>query len=125
MRELFDRCFAVAGEKLACGHFHDTRGLGMANVVAAWQAGVRRFDACLAGIGGCPHAPGASGNVATEDLAYLFASMGEPTGLDFDALIALRARVAEWLAGRSAARHAMARRACPGPCAKAPEGGPP
>ncbi len=101
VRELFDRCFAVAGEKLACGHFHDTRGLGMANVVAAWQAGVRRFDACLAGIGGCPHAPGASGNVATEDLAYLFASMGEPTGLDFDALIALRARVAEWLAGET------------------------
>ena len=75
-----------------------------------WQAGVRRFDACLGGIGGCPHAPGASGNVATEDLAYLFASMGEPTGLDFDALLALRARLAGWLRGRDAARRAMARR---------------
>lgn len=96
---LFERCFAVAGERLACGHFHDTRGLGMANVFAAWQVGVRRFDACLAGIGGCPHAPGASGNVATEDVAYLFASMGVPTGLDFDALIALRGRVAQWLDG--------------------------
>jgi hydroxymethylglutaryl-CoA lyase len=101
VRRLFDRTREVAGEKLACGHFHDTRGLGMANVVAAWQAGVRRFDACLAGIGGCPHAPGASGNVATEDLAYLFRSMGEPTGLDFDALIALRARVAGWLDGET------------------------
>ena len=98
---LFERCFALAGDRLACGHFHDTRGLGMANVYAAWQAGVRRFDACLAGIGGCPHAPGASGNVATEDVAYLFASVGVATGLDFDALIALRARLAAWLAGET------------------------
>jgi len=98
---LFERCFGVAGDRLACGHFHDTRGLGMANVYAAWQAGVRRFDACLAGIGGCPHAPGASGNVATEDVAYLFASMGVATGLDFDALIALRGRLAQWLDGEA------------------------
>jgi len=98
---LFERCFRVAGDRLACGHFHDTRGLGLANVYAAWRTGVRRFDACLAGIGGCPHAPGASGNVATEDVAYLFASMGVATGLDFDALIALRARVATWLDGES------------------------
>jgi len=96
---LFARCFAVAGERLACGHFHDTRGLGMANVFAAWQAGVRRFDSCTGGIGGCPHAPGASGNVATEDAAYLFASMGVKTGVDFESLIALRARVAQWLDG--------------------------
>ena len=99
--ELFARCVEVAGDKLACGHFHDTRGLGLANVVAAWQAGVRRFDACLAGLGGCPHAPGASGNVAIEDVAYLFASMGVPTGLDFDALIALRTKVAGWLEGET------------------------
>ncbi len=101
VRELFERSFAVAGERLDCGHFHDTRGLGMANVCAAWQAGVRRFDACLGGIGGCPHAPGASGNVATEDLAYLFTSMGEATGLDVDALLALRARLASWLEGET------------------------
>jgi hydroxymethylglutaryl-CoA lyase len=96
---VFEHCFAIAGERLACGHFHDTRGLGMANVFAAWQTGVRRFDACTGGIGGCPHAPGASGNVATEDVAYLFASMGVPTGLDIDALVALRGRVGQWLAG--------------------------
>lgn len=96
---LFEKGFARVGERLACGHFHDTRGLGLANVYAAWAAGVRRFDACLGGIGGCPHAPGASGNVATEDLAYLFASMGVATGLDFDALLALRGRVAQWLDG--------------------------
>jgi hydroxymethylglutaryl-CoA lyase len=99
VRRLFEKGFAVAGDRLTCGHFHDTRGLGLANVFAAWEAGVRRFDACLGGIGGCPHAPGASGNVATEDVAYLFASMGVATGLDFDALIALRGRVAQWLEG--------------------------
>lgn len=97
---LFEKGCAVAGPRLACAHFHDTRGLAMANVFAAWQTGIRRFDACLAGIGGCPYAPGASGNVATEDLAYLFASMGAPTGLDFEALIALRARLAQWLEGQ-------------------------
>ena len=97
--ELFARARDVVGDKLACGHFHDTRGLGMANVMAALQAGETRFDACLAGIGGCPHAPGASGNVATEDLAYLLASMGIATGIDFGKLLALRAQVAQWLAG--------------------------
>ncbi|MFT3820796.1 MAG: hydroxymethylglutaryl-CoA lyase [Rubrivivax sp.] len=99
---LFERAFAVAGDRLGCGHFHDTRGLGLANVFAAWQTGVRRFDACVGGIGGCPHAPGASGNVATEDVAYLFASMGVPTGLDLGALLALRERLAEhWLPGEA------------------------
>ena len=97
--ELFERARELAGDKLACGHFHDTRGLGIANVMAALHAGETRFDACLAGIGGCPHAPGASGNVATEDLAYLFASMGIATGIDFERLIALRTKVAGWLAG--------------------------
>ncbi len=96
---LFEQGRAIAGERLDCGHFHDTRGLGLANVFAAWQVGIRRFDACLGGIGGCPHAPGASGNVSTEDVAYLFASMGVPTGIDFAALIALRAELGQWLAG--------------------------
>jgi hydroxymethylglutaryl-CoA lyase len=99
VKTLFEKGLEVAGDKLTCGHFHDTRGLGAANVFAAWQAGMRRFDACTGGIGGCPHAPGASGNVATEDVAYLFKSMGVPTGLDFDALMALRTRIAQWLDG--------------------------
>lgn len=101
VRLLFEQAFEVAGERLDCGHFHDTRGLGMANVYAALQTGVTRFDACLAGIGGCPHAPGASGNVATEDLAYMLASMGIETGIDFDKLMALRTRVAGWLEGET------------------------
>ncbi len=102
---LFEQGFKVAGNKLVCGHFHDTRGLGLANVYAAWNVGVRRFDACLGGIGGCPHAPGASGNVATEDVAYLFASMGQPTGLSFAQLMALRGRMAQWLEGETLHGH--------------------
>ena len=97
--ELFARAREVAGDTLDAAHFHDTRGLGIANVMSALQAGQTRFDACLAGIGGCPHAPGASGNVATEDLAYLFASMGIATGVDFPRLMALREKVAGWLSG--------------------------
>lgn len=95
--KLFNAAFKIAGDKLACGHFHDTRGMGMANVFAAWQAGVTRFDACLAGIGGCPHAPGASGNVATEDVAFMFASMGVDTGVDIDKLLQLRLQLVGWL----------------------------
>ncbi len=101
VRDLFEQALPIAGDRLNCGHFHDTRGLGLANVYAAWQAGITRFDACLAGIGGCPHAPGASGNVSTEDAVYLFASMGVSTGQDFDQLIALRAKVAQWLDGEA------------------------
>lgn len=101
VQKLFALTLPVAGDKLNCGHFHDTRGLGLANVYAALQMGVTRFDACLGGIGGCPHAPGASGNVATEDLAYLLASMGISTGQDFDQLIALRKKLAGWLSGET------------------------
>jgi len=101
VRSLFELVLPVAGGKLNCGHFHDTRGLGLANVYAALELGISRFDACLGGIGGCPHAPGASGNVATEDVAYMLASMGIATGQDFDALLLLRARVAQWLEGET------------------------
>jgi len=101
VRDLFARAIAIAGGRFWCGHFHDTRGLGLANVYAALQAGVTRFDACLAGIGGCPHAPGASGNVASEDLAYMLGSMGIDTGIDIERLLALRERVAGWLRGEA------------------------
>jgi len=98
---LFERVLKVAGERLVCGHFHDTRGLGLANVYAALQLGIARFDACSGGIGGCPHAPGASGNVATEDLVYMLHSMGIETGLDLNRLLALRAQLAQWLQGET------------------------
>lgn len=99
VKGLIEKVQRVAGDKLDCAHFHDTRGLGLANCFAAWEMGIRRFDASIGGIGGCPHAPGASGNVATEDVAYLFASMGVQTGQDFGKLLALRGRVATWLEG--------------------------
>jgi len=73
-------------ERLSC-HFHDTRALGMANVYAAVEAGVRRFDASIAGLGGCPFAPGATGNIATEDAVMMLHSMGYDTGIDLDKLI--------------------------------------
>lgn len=98
VRDLFEEAVKIAGDRFWCGHFHDTRGLGLANVYAALEVGVSRFDACLAGIGGCPHAPGASGNVSTEDLAYMLGSMGIATGVDIGQLLALRQRVAGWLA---------------------------
>ena len=110
VEDLFESALKIAGDKLTTGHFHDTRGLGMANVFAAWKLGIRRFDACLAGIGGCPHAPGASGNVTTEDVVYMFASMGVSTGQDFDKLHRATEQGRGLARGRVAVRHALARR---------------
>ena len=98
---LFAKARGLVGDRLASAHFHDTRGMGLANVYAAWETGITRFDACLAGIGGCPHAPGASGNVTTEDLVFMLERMGVATGIDVTALLALRQRVAGWLAGET------------------------
>ncbi|GJH02405.1 hydroxymethylglutaryl-CoA lyase [Paraburkholderia terrae] len=70
-------------------HFHNTRGLGLANVLAAYEVGARRFDAALGGLGGCPFAPGASGNICTEDLVNMCDEIGIPTGIDLQKLIAL------------------------------------
>lgn len=96
---LFEKALKIAGDRFWCGHFHDTRGLALANIHAALQLGIQRFDASLAGIGGCPHAPGASGNASTEDLAFMLAAMGIGTGLDVPALLTLRAKVASWIEG--------------------------
>ena len=101
VRSLFEQARAIAGDRFWCGHFHDTRGLALANVYAALEVGISRFDASLAGIGGCPHAPGASGNASTEDVAYMLASMGVATGVDLSKLFALRRRVGEWLQGEA------------------------
>jgi len=76
-------------------HFHDTRGTGVANAWAAWEAGVDVLDSALGGLGGCPFAPGAAGNVATEDLLYLFDRSGVATGIDLDAAIATNRWLAE------------------------------
>ncbi len=78
-------------------HFHDTRGLGLANVIAALDAGIRTFDASIGGLGGCPFAPGAAGNVATEDLVYMLHEMGIDTGIHLDTLLAAADLVARFV----------------------------
>jgi hydroxymethylglutaryl-CoA lyase len=100
VRRLFDQVHAKVGARLQFAHFHDTRGTGLANVVAALEAGIRSFDASLGGLGGCPHAPGASGNVATEDLVFMLEAMGFDTGIDLDALLETQRRLAQWLPGQ-------------------------
>jgi hydroxymethylglutaryl-CoA lyase len=69
------------------GHYHDTRGTALTNIYASWNFGLRTFDSSVSGLGGCPYAAGASGNVATEDVVYLFEGMGVATGVDLDALV--------------------------------------
>lgn len=89
-------CEAVLARHPAMGwtaHFHNTRGMGLANAVAAVEAGIRRLDMSLGGIGGCPYAPGATGNVATEDVAHMLQCMGYDTGMDLDGLIAAAAEL--------------------------------
>src|SRR6266446_7208244 len=90
VRRLFRRVKEQIGEKLEGAHFHDTRGLGLANALAAYEEGVRSFDSSMGGLGGCPFAPGASGNVITEDLVFMFESMGIATGIDLEKLFAAR-----------------------------------
>ncbi len=87
---LFQRMFQEIGQLTGAAHMHNTRGLGLANCLAAYDAGVRTFDSSLAGLGGCPYAPGASGNVVTEDLVFMFEAMGVATGIDLAQLIAAR-----------------------------------
>jgi hydroxymethylglutaryl-CoA lyase len=90
VRRLFTRLRAELGERAGAAHMHNTRGLGVANCLAAYDVGVRTFDASLGGLGGCPYAPGASGNVVTEDLVFMFEAMGVRTGIDITKLIAAR-----------------------------------
>ncbi|WP_137891821.1 hydroxymethylglutaryl-CoA lyase [Ramlibacter sp. 2FC] len=90
VRRLFSRLRAELGERAGSAHMHNTRGLGLANCLAAWDVGVRSFDGSLGGLGGCPHAPGASGNVVTEDLVFMFEAMGVRTGVNLEKLIAAR-----------------------------------
>lgn len=90
VRRLHRIVHAAIGNRINSMHFHNTRGLGLANVLAALDCGIRKFDASLAGLGGCPHAPGATGNIVTEDLVFMLESMGFRTGIDIDRLVAAR-----------------------------------
>jgi hydroxymethylglutaryl-CoA lyase len=88
---------AVGKERLTGVHLHNTRGLGLANALAAFDCGIATFDSSLGGLGGCPFAPGASGNIVTEDLVFMFEAMGVSTGIDVEALLAIREIVREAL----------------------------
>jgi len=99
VRRLFTRLRAELGARAGAAHLHNTRGLGLANCLAAFDVGVRSFDASLAGLGGCPYAPGASGNVVTEDLVFMFEAMGLRTGVDLERLLAARAPLRAGLPG--------------------------
>ena len=99
VRRLFIRLRAEISHQAGAAHMHNTRGLGLANCLAAYEAGVRTFDASLGGLGGCPYAPGASGNVVTEDLVFMFEAMGIATGIDLTRLIAARAPLQAGLPG--------------------------
>jgi hydroxymethylglutaryl-CoA lyase len=99
VRRLFTRVFAAIGERTGAAHLHNTRGLGLANCLAAFDVGVRTFDASQGGLGGCPFAPGASGNVVTEDLVFMFEAMGVQTGVDIEKLIDARAALQAGLPG--------------------------
>ena len=90
VRAVFKAVLAEVGGVPVAAHFHDTRGLGLANVSAALDCGITMFDASLAGLGGCPFAPGASGNVVMEDLCFMLDSMGYDTGVDLSKLVAVR-----------------------------------
>jgi hydroxymethylglutaryl-CoA lyase len=91
VRRLFNKVRAVIGDKTGAAHMHNTRGLGLANCLAAFDVGVTTFDSSQGGLGGCPYAPGASGNVVTEDLVFMFEAMGVKTGVDLEKLMSARA----------------------------------
>lgn len=115
VRTMLLACLQVASADRLAGHFHDTFGMGVANVAEALRHGIRTFDSSVSGLGGCPYSPGATGNVATEDLVYLFEGMGLKCGIDMPRLLQAAAyidgvlgRTTDARAGR--ALHARAKR---------------
>jgi hydroxymethylglutaryl-CoA lyase len=90
VRRIFKAVLEAVHPLPVSAHFHDTRGLGLANALAAFDVGVRHFDGCVGGLGGCPFAPGATGNIVVEDLVFMFESMGVRTGIELDRLVAVR-----------------------------------
>ncbi len=108
VKRLFTALKRELGPKAGAAHLHNTRGQGLANVVAALDAGVTTFDSSLGGLGGCPYAPGATGNIVTEDLVFLLEGMGLRTGIDLDRLVAAREAVLAGLPGETLYGHVHA-----------------
>ncbi|MBK5476574.1 hydroxymethylglutaryl-CoA lyase [Pseudomonas sp. TH21] len=110
---LIQACADAVPLSALAGHFHDTYGMAVANVQAAWQAGVRVFDSSVSGLGGCPYSPGATGNVATEELVYLFEGQGIATGVDLAKLLEVAVFIDKRLQRTGESRVAKALRARP------------
>ncbi|MEM7545177.1 MAG: hydroxymethylglutaryl-CoA lyase [Pseudomonadota bacterium] len=91
VKTVYAEVLDIVGEVPVGAHFHDTRGMGIANCFAAFEAGATTIDGAQGGLGGCPHAPGATGNVVTEDLVFMLESMGVRTGIDLDLMLEARA----------------------------------
>lgn len=111
MRALLEELLGAFNAAQLAVHCHDTYGQALANILAAVDRGIRRIDASVAGLGGCPYAPGASGNVATEDVVYLLEGLGLDTGVDLDRLIAAGNRISGFLGRASGSKVARARSA--------------
>jgi hydroxymethylglutaryl-CoA lyase len=105
VKRMFTQLKRELGDKAGAAHFHNTMGQGLANVVAALEVGVTTFDSSQGGLGGCPYAPGASGNIVTEDLVFLLEAMGLRTGINIERLIAARAILAGGLPGEQLYGH--------------------
>jgi len=115
VKDVFGALVEALPQTPLAAHFHDTRGLGLANAAAAFAGGIRAFDASVAGLGGCPNAPGATGNVATEDLVFMLQEMGVETDIDLDALIAVSRDIASALPDALTHSHASGHGVPPAP----------
>ena len=116
---MLDAVMKVVPVEHLAGHYHDTYGMAIANVDASWRLGVRTFDSSISGLGGCPYAKGATGNVATEDVVYLLHGLGADTGIDLDALVDVSSWISATLGRQPNSRVTRAMAAKRGPVAEA------
>ncbi|MPW44237.1 hydroxymethylglutaryl-CoA lyase [Acinetobacter guerrae] len=108
VKTLWQACLAELNSDILAGHFHNTYGMAIVNIYQSLQQGIRVFDSSLAGLGGCPYAKGASGNVATEDLFYLLSHMGFETGIDLEKLMHASQRISQTLQRPTSSQYAQA-----------------
>lgn len=106
--QVWDACLGQIDAEYLAGHFHNTYGMAIANIYQSLQQGIRTFDSSIAGLGGCPYAKGASGNVSTEDLFYLLSKMGFETGVDLDALMLASKNISDVLQRHNPSNYANA-----------------
>ncbi|WP_297423105.1 hydroxymethylglutaryl-CoA lyase [uncultured Acinetobacter sp.] len=108
IKKVWDACLASTDASLLAGHFHNTYGMAIANIYQSLQQGIRVFDSSIAGLGGCPYAKGASGNVSTEDLYYLLSNMGLNTGINLDTLMTASQNISQVLQRNNPSHYANA-----------------